>query len=151
MDMPDLVKDVMPPKLVEIPEPPKRLYVRGNSDIDGKKVLAVVGSRKHTSYGADVCRKLIASLQGLPVVIISGLAYGIDAIAHESALENNLTTIAFPGSGLSDTVLYPAQNRKLAKRIIEEGGALVSEFEPETKADVWTFPRRNRLMAGISD
>jgi DNA processing protein len=140
-----------PERLLEIPEPPKRLYVRGTFDITGKKVLAVVGSRKHTSYGGDACRELIGSLKGLPIIVVSGLAYGIDTIAHETALASGITTIAFPGSGLSEKVLYPSQNRNLARRIIEAGGALVSEFEPDFRATVWSFPKRNRIVAGIAD
>jgi DNA processing protein len=140
-----------PERLLEIPQPPKRLYTRGTFTITGKKVLSVVGSRKHTSYGADACRELVASLKGLPVVIVSGLCYGIDTIAHETALSVGLTTIAIPGSGLSEKVLYPSQNRNLARRIIEAGGALVSEFEPDFRATVWSFPKRNRIVAGIAD
>lgn len=152
MDEKEIVENKkFPSKLLEIPQPPKRLYVRGNFNIEGKKILTVVGSRKHTSYGADVCRELISSLKGLPVIIVSGLAYGIDAIAHEAAMQVGLTTVSFPGSGLSDAVLYPAQHKNLAHRIIESGGALVSEFDPDLKAASWTFPSRNRLMAGLSD
>ena len=142
--------DLIPKELFEIPEPPKQLYIEGTLPLPGTVYLTVVGSRRHTNYGRDACRELIRGLAGYPISIISGLALGIDTIAHESALEFGLHTIAFPGSGLSPAVLYPSSNRRLAERIITTGGALISECAPETRAAEWTFPRRNRLMAGLA-
>jgi DNA processing protein len=84
------------------------------------------------------------------VVIVSGLAYGIDAIAHRAALDADLKTIAIPGSGLDDSVLYPRENVRLAEEILRRGGALISPFEDTLPAAQWTFPHRNRIMAGIS-
>ncbi|MBP6857835.1 MAG: DNA-processing protein DprA [Candidatus Pacebacteria bacterium] len=140
------------PSLAEIPQKPKRLYIRGSLEqIKNKKVIAIVGSRACTSYGTNACRTLIEGLRGYNVVIVSGLAMGIDAVAHKVALENNLTTIAFPGSGLSWKTIYPAINKGLAKEILNHGGALISEYEAETKGAIWTFPQRNRLVAGIAD
>jgi len=162
MKIKKLKKEEFPKALLEIPQPPKELYIRGemparnatHSVAGGPSeeliYLAVVGSRKFTSYGKDACDKLIAGLKGLPVVIVSGLAMGIDSIAHKAALKNSLTTIAFPGSGLDDNVIHPSINQRLAKEILEAGGALISEFEPDFKATQWSFPMRNRLMAGIS-
>lgn len=89
-------------------------------------------------------------MKGYPIVIVSGLALGIDTIAHKAALETGLITISFPGSGLRDSVLYPRSNIKLAKDIIENGGCLISEFEPDFISTVYSFPQRNRLMAGMS-
>jgi DNA processing protein len=141
----------LPKLLQEIPDAPKHLYVRGTLPTDDSlRYLAVVGSRKYTHYGKLVCEKIITELAGYPIVIVSGLALGIDAIAHETALRNNLITIAVPGSGLDDSVLYPASHRGLAMRILQSGGALLSELEPMTKAAPWTFPQRNRIMAGMS-
>ncbi len=114
------------------------------------KFLCVVGSRAHSTYGEDACRRLIAGLAGYPVVIVSGLAIGIDSIAHEAALESGLKTVAFPGSGLAPNVLYPPSKRPLARKIVEAGGALVSPFKSDQGATDWTFPTRNALMAGIS-
>ncbi len=114
------------------------------------KYLCVVGSRAHSSYGEDVCKRLIAGLAGYPIIIVSGLAVGIDSIAHEAALEAGLKTIAFPGSGLAPEALYPPSKRPLAKRIVEAGGALISPFKLDQGAADWTFPNRNELMAGIS-
>ncbi len=146
-----LHQDEFPPSLLEIPQVPDHLYIRGElpSPIDYIYV-SVVGSRKHTSYGKDVCEKLIRGLKGYPVVIVSGLALGIDSIAHKTALEVGLPTIAVPGSGLNDAVLYPASNRGLAELILKKEGCLLSEFDPSFKATVWSFPQRNRIMAGIS-
>jgi len=139
-----------PQLLREISDPPKALYIKGNYPDEKSKFLAVVGSRKYTPYGKQVTQKLIFGLSGYPIVIVSGLALGIDAIAHEAALEAALTTIAIPGSGLSESVLYPATHRQLAKRILKAGGALLSPFEDNFKATPYSFPERNRIMAGIS-
>lgn len=142
-------QDDYPPQLLEIPEPPQKLYIRGTLPGKDALYLAVVGSRKYTSYGKEACEKIINELAGSGIVIVSGLALGIDAIAHRAALDAGLTTVAFPGSGLNDDVLYPATHHNLAKKIIEAGGALLSEFEPDFKATPYSFPQRNRLMAGI--
>ncbi|MFA6050084.1 MAG: DNA-processing protein DprA [Candidatus Paceibacterota bacterium] len=145
-----LEKGSFPLELFEIPEPPKELYVRGDLPPPTYIRLAVVGARKFTSYGKEACRKLILGLQGSPVTIVSGLALGIDVIAHEAAIEAKLPTIAIPGSGLGEKVLYPRSNVALAHKILRSGGALLSEMAPEERAQIWSFPRRNRIMAGIS-
>jgi DNA processing protein len=140
------------PQLAEIPQPPKTLSLRGSLErTRGTKYVTVVGSRNHTSYGKNVCPSLIAGLAGYPITIVSGLAIGIDSIAHKAALDVGLPTIAFPGSGLNWNILYPAQHRGLAEEILTSGGALLSEYPNDTKSAIWTFPRRNRLEAGISD
>ncbi len=113
------------------------------------KWLAVVGSRACTNYGRQALKHLVEGLRGQPIVIVSGLAYGIDALAHEAALEAGLSTIAVPGSGLDWDVLYPKANVGLARGILEAGGALLSEFNPDMKANDYTFPQRNRIMAGM--
>lgn len=140
----------MPPLLREIPDPPKSLFYRGVMPRYDQSFLAVVGSRACSPYGERVVKHLIQGLRGYPIVIVSGLAYGIDALAHRAALENNLTTIAVPGSGLDWDILYPRANVRLARDILEAGGAHLSEFEYSEKAAEWTFPRRNRIMAGMS-
>lgn len=142
--------DEIPKALREIPQPPKKLYLLGKLPPEHLIHLTVVGARNHTSYGKEACSKLIEGLAGYPIIVVSGLALGIDAVVHETALRVGLTTVAFPGSGLDPSVLYPRNNFALAQKIIDAGGAVVSEFEPETKAALWTFPKRNRLMAGIS-
>ncbi len=141
----------IPQLLQEIPDAPKKLYMIGEFPDQEKNIfLTVIGSRKYTQYGKAVCEKLISGLAGYPFVIVSGLALGIDGIAHRTALKNNLTTIAVPGSGLDESVLYPASHRNLAREIIQSGGCLISELEPKTKAAPWTFPQRNRIMAGLA-
>ncbi len=146
------VQSTIPLRLQEIPQPPKRLYVKGTlPDCSKYKYLTIVGSRRHTSYGRDVIDHLISGLRGYPVVILSGLAQGIDTLAHIAALKNNLKTVAMPGSGLDERVLAPRSNIGLARDIVKAGGALISEYEPNTTAAIWTFPQRNRLMAGLSD
>ncbi|HWC57390.1 MAG TPA: DNA-processing protein DprA [Candidatus Paceibacterota bacterium] len=140
------------PQLAEVPDPPRQLFIRGSlARTTGTKLLTVVGSRKYSSYGKLACESLISGLAGYPISIVSGLAIGIDAIAHRAALDAGLPTIAFPGSGLDWKVLYPAQHRALAEAILDADGALLSEYPPETKSAPWTFPRRNRLEAGLSD
>lgn len=141
----------IPQKLLEISDPPKELYIEGEMPGNEYKFLSVIGSRKFTSYGKDVCESLIESLKGFPIVIISGLALGIDSIAHESAIKNGLKTIAIPGSGLSEKSIYPRTNFHLSRKILDSGGCLISEFAPDFKATTWSFPRRNRIMAGLSD
>lgn len=138
-----------PPLLRQIADPPKQLYVRGELPSTELSWLAVVGSRALTPYGNAVCKHLIEGLRGYPIVIVSGLAYGADAAAHKAALEVGLPTVAVPGSGLGWDTLYPRANVALAKDIIKAGGALLSEEKPDTKAADWTFPKRNRIMAGL--
>lgn len=153
MDFPlrKLKKSEFPEKLLEIPEPPKDLYIRGEMWNPESKILCIVGSRAYTPYGKQVVDHLIAGLSNQPITIVSGLAMGIDALAHKAALLNGLNTISVPGSGIKDEVLYPSINKKLAKEILEAGGCLLSEFEPDFHATTWSFPQRNRIMAGLSD
>ncbi|MEX0918636.1 MAG: DNA-processing protein DprA [Candidatus Paceibacterota bacterium] len=139
-----------PPQLREIPDPPKSLHLLGHLPGADYVYLTVVGSRRASSYGQEICRQLIGALTGRPVAIISGLALGIDAIAHRAALASSLPTIAVPGSGLDRRVLYPRTNIGLADDIMKAGGALLSEFEPLTPAAPYTFPQRNRIMAGLA-
>lgn len=138
-----------PPLLREIPQRPKQLYVRGTLPSTDLKWLAVVGSRACTSYGERALKYLISGLRGYPVAIISGLAYGVDAHAHKAALDAGLPTIAVPGSGLDWDVLYPRAHVGLAREILASGGALLSEFDPAMKATDYSFPQRNRIMAGM--
>ena len=149
-DIYKLKPEQIPKPLLEIPQPPKVLYIRGKLPPKDHIYLAVVGSRKYTSYGKDICEKLIRGLQGYPIVIVSGLAMGIDSIAHRTALDSGLITISFPGSGLDNKVLYPKTNIKLAQDIVHNGRCLISEFEPNFVSQLYSFPQRNRLMAGIS-
>jgi DNA processing protein len=138
-----------PARLQEIPQPPTHLNYRGALPDPQLVLLSVVGSRKYTRYGKQVVDALLNGLAGQPIGIVSGLALGIDSLAHEAALAAKLYTLAIPGGGLHDTVLYPATHKKLAHRILATGGGLLSEFEPTFRATKWSFPQRNRLVAGI--
>jgi len=145
-----LESEAFPPLLKEIPDPPKQLYCRGALPDPSLQLLAVVGSRSYSDYGKAVVEKLISGLRGYSIGIISGLAIGMDSLAHTAALDAHLYTLAVPGSGLDDSVLYPRRNRVLAQRILESGGGLLSEFEPTFHATKWSFPQRNRIMAGMT-
>ncbi|MFA5987446.1 MAG: DNA-processing protein DprA [Candidatus Paceibacterota bacterium] len=143
--------DDFPELLKEIPDKPKLLYAEGNLKVEkNTKFLAVVGSRRFSNYGKSVCKDIIGGLAGSDIIIVSGLALGIDAVAHKTAIENGLRTFAIPGSGLDESVLYPATNINLANDILKNDGALISELEPKTTATIYTFPKRNRIMAGMS-
>jgi len=137
--------------LREIPDVPKTFFARGVAAPAGTRFLAVVGSRDYTNYGKQCVQHLIKGLRGYPISIVSGLALGIDGLAHEAALDAGLHTIAIPGSGVADNVLYPRTNRHLASRILREDGMLISEFAPEEKSMPWMFPARNRIIAGLAD
>lgn len=151
--------DLLLSRLLELHQIPQEIFVQGNLptitlDDYGRalpRILTIVGSRKHSSYGNIVLQKLLGELQGYPVVIVSGLAQGIDTLSHQYALLHNLPTLAIPGSGLDNRVLYPHSNRGLKNKILEAHGALLSELPPETQAAPWTFPQRNRIMAALSD
>ncbi|MFZ2763953.1 MAG: DNA-processing protein DprA, partial [Minisyncoccia bacterium] len=138
-----------PELLKEINDLPKQLRYEGELPRKGNKLLAVVGSRKFTTYGREVCEMLIAGLAGAPVTIVSGLALGIDSIAHRAALRADLQTIAIPGSGLDRTVIHPRSHAGLADEIVENSGGLMSEYDDLMPSGVWAFPRRNRIMAGM--
>lgn len=146
-------------RLLELSNIPKGLYVKGTLpeitlDAMGRatpRILTVVGARKNTSYGRRSVEHLLSQLDEDEVIILSGLALGIDGMAHTVALKNNLRTIAVPGSGLDNSVLYPSSHKALAREILEHGGVLISELEDHTRATQWTFVARNRIMAALSD
>jgi DNA processing protein len=146
----ELNKNHWPELLLQINDPPKRLYCIGTPPPIKAVYLTVIGSRTPTDYGRDCVHKLVTGLAGYPIIIVSGLAIGIDGLAHEAALEAGLKTISIPGSGLNWNMLYPYCHHTLADRIISAGGCLLSEYKHEQTGTFWSFPRRNRLMAGIS-
>lgn len=148
MEIRDLPKKDFPPLLNEINDPPKSLRIVGEIP-QTEKYLAVVGSRKYSEYGKAVCEKLIEGLKGYPITIVSGLALGMDSIAHRAALKAGLPTIAIPGSGLNEKVIYPSSHLNLAKEIVESGGCLISEFPDDHKPFPFNFPQRNRIVAGM--
>jgi len=150
-DVYQVLKKDFPGTLSHIPDPPEKLYVRGTLPPKGHKLLCVVGSRALSDYGKRVLTHFFSKLKGYPISIVSGLALGTDGLAHTLALQHGLHTIAVPGSGISDAALYPKTHAYLAQNILDAGGALLSEFPPEFRAQMWSFPKRNRIMAGMSD
>jgi len=128
---------------------PVCFFYKGSPIFNQAHHLAVVGTRNASEYGRNCVKKILSELRDTDIVTISGLAYGIDTEAHHRSLENGLRTIAVLGSGLGN--LYPATNQRLAQQIVENGGALVSEFPFDTIPDRLNFPRRNRIIAGMSD
>ena len=137
-----------PEKLKEIKNPPSRLYVLGNEEILNENAISVVGSRTNTKYGEKMCKIFTKGLVEYSINIISGLAIGIDEIAHKTCLENGGKTIAVLPSGLNN--IYPTKNKKLAKEILNNGGALISEYEPNIQADSKKFLERNRIVSALS-
>ncbi len=137
-----------PKFLKEIPSPPPVLYVKGKILPVDEWAVAIVGTRRFTVYGRQIAQELAGALVRSNVTIVSGLARGIDAFAHQSALDSGGRTIAVLGSGLDN--LYPAENRGLAERIIDGNGALISEFGLGTPPDAGNFPARNRIISGLS-
>ena len=138
-----------PKNLTEIPSPPKALNIWGKIP-KTEHYLSIVGTRKNSAYGEEILRKIVAGLAPHNFTIVSGLAVGIDSIAHKSALENNIPTIGVLGSGLNRNVFFPQKNWGLAEEIASRGGAVISEYENDMKATYWSFPQRNRIISGLS-
>jgi DNA processing protein len=137
-----------PKRLLHCYDPPTLLYYRGNADLNNAKVVSIIGTRNNTEYGKQVTESIVEGLAEQNPLIVSGLAFGIDAIAHKSAIHNNLPTIGVLAHGL-DTI-YPMQHKPLAKDILP-GGGLLTEFSRNTKPDKHNFPKRNRVVAGMAD
>lgn len=139
-----------PRLLKEIYDAPPILYYRGSLEPLNQFCLAVVGTRKFSPYGRQAAEEIVFDLASQGITIVSGLALGIDAIAHEACLKAKGKTIAVLGSGIDWQNIYPATNRYLAKKIIETGGAVVSEYPIGTMPAKFTFPMRNRIISGLS-
>jgi DNA processing protein len=139
--------DDYPPRLKQIPDPPLVLYVRGDVKVLSRHALAIVGTRRPTAYGSQVAQRLAHDLAQRQLVIVSGLARGIDSAAHRGALEAAGKTVAVLGSGID--VIYPRENKRLAEQVTE-CGALISEFPPGTSPAPENFPIRNRTISGLA-
>lgn len=142
--------DQYPPQLKEIHNSPLKLYARGSADILLRPCIAIVGTRRATSYGIQATKELTRDLVSAGFCIVSGLAYGIDATAHQAALAAGGDTIAVLASSLDDESIYPQGNLGLAKKIITAGGCLVSEQESPAHPFKYQFPLRNRIISGLS-
>ena len=137
-----------PQRLLNCYDSPTLLYYRGNADLNCSKIISIVGTRNNSDYGKVVCEKLIEDFSNENILVVSGLAFGIDTIAHKAALKNSLPTVGVLAHGLDR--IYPAQNKSLAKQIATQGG-LLTEFISQTNPDKQNFPKRNRIVAGMSD
>ena len=140
--------EVYPEQLRKIKNPPSRLYAIGNVELLKEFGIAVVGSRKNTQYGERMCKTFVRDLVNYNINIISGLAEGIDSIAHITCLKNSGKTIAVLPSGIGN--IYPAKHKELANEIIMNGGLILSEYEENIKADSEKFLERNRIVAGLA-
>ncbi len=136
-----------PPLLREIEAPPAVLYIRGGETIDTRRTIAIVGTRRASGYGRAMAERLARDLGALGLFVVSGLAIGVDTAAHRGALTAEGKTVAVLGSGFLHP--YPATNRKLIDEI-SRSGAVVSEYSLDTHPTKWTFPQRNRTIAGLS-
>ena len=139
--------EAFPARLLEIPDPPALLFALGRVELLVRTAVAIVGSRDHTDYGALVCRQCAAAAATAGIVVVSGMARGLDAVAHDAALAAGGTTAGVLGNGLG--VIYPAANRALYERVAADG-VLVTEFAPGERPHAGSFPRRNRLISGLS-
>ena len=138
-----------PEYLKQIYDPPMVLFVKGDLNrCNMQKCLAVVGSRRSSHYIKEILKKIIRELRGMDITIVSGMALGVDSCAHNAAIENDIPTIAILGSGFDN--IYPAKNKDLFKKISETNGAVISEYFPDTQPLPMRFPRRNRIISGLS-
>ncbi len=137
-----------PQRLKECADAPLLLYYKGKSDLNAVRVVAIVGTRRVTEYGKEMTKKLVDALSNSGILVVSGLAYGVDAIAHTAALDAGLQTIGVMGHGLN--TIYPGQHKALAKRMVEQGG-LLTEYKSTDEMSPHNFPNRNRIVAGMSD
>jgi DNA processing protein len=143
-----LTDSCYPKRLLNCYDPPSLLFFKGNADINAPRIVSVVGTRNNSDYGKGATEKLIKELADHDILIVSGLAFGIDSIAHKSALRNAASTVGVMGHGLD--IIYPSENANLARDMLKNGG-LLTEFRSNTKPDKHNFPSRNRIVAGISD
>jgi len=137
-----------PKRLLNCYDSPTLLFYKGNADLNCSKVIAIIGTRRNSEYGRQLTEQLISDLASFNVLVVSGLAFGIDAIAHQEALKNDLSTVGVLAHGLDK--LYPSEHTHLAKEMILQGG-LLTEFRSGCKPDKHNFPVRNRIVAGMAD
>lgn len=143
----DVDSQVYPPLLLEVTNHPDRLYVRGESKVLLEKMVAVVGSRKMSVKGEEVTRRVVKQLVDMEMVVVSGLARGVDSVAHAECLRLGGRTVAVLAHGLD--WVYPRENAGLAEKIVEAGGVLVSQLEEGVRPERYFFPLRNRLIVGM--
>jgi DNA processing protein len=144
-----ITDDDYPKRLLNCYDSPTMLYYKGTADLNVSKTIAVVGTRTQTDYSKKIIDKFIQELAAQNILIVSGMAFGVDAIAHKAAIKNNLPTVGVLGHGLDQ--IYPPDHSGLAKDMLKNGGGLLTEFRSNTKPDKHNFPTRNRIVAGMSD
>jgi len=145
-----LIEDKNYPKLLKkIKDPPKILYYLGEIKSE-ENCFAIVGTRRYSSYGKQVALEMAGDLSEVGLTIVSGLAPGIDTFSHQAVVERKKRTIAVLGTGLDEKSIYPKSNLDLAKKIIETGGCLISEYPSGTRGTQFSFPQRNRIISGLS-
>jgi DNA processing protein len=138
-----------PQRLLHCYDAPALLFYKGTAKLNASRVVAIVGTRNNTDYGKHITEKLVKDLSTYDITIVSGLAYGIDAIAHKCSIKHDIPTVGVVGHGLDQ--VYPAAHSTLAKDMIKHGGGLLTEYKSKTPPDKHNFPGRNRIVAGISD
>ncbi len=138
-----------PQRLLNCYDSPTLLFYKGPADLNTSKIIAIVGTRTHTDYSKKITDKFIQELSSQNILIVSGMAFGVDAIAHRASVKNNLQTVGVLGHGLDQ--IYPPDHAGLAKDILKHDGGLLTEFRSKTKPDKHNFPTRNRIVAGMSD
>lgn len=139
---------IFPKRLKECADSPVMLYTKGAMNLNAERIVSIVGSRKSTAYGKKICEQVIEAFSAYNVLILSGMAYGIDICAHRASIKNNLSTVGVLAHGLDN--LYPAEHYNTSEKMLENGG-LATEFMSNTKMNPEYFPRRNRIVAGIAD
>jgi DNA processing protein len=143
-----ITDEAYPKRLLNCYDSPLILFYKGNADLNQAKIISIVGTRNNSDYGKNICEKLVDNLQAQNILILSGLALGIDTIAHKAALKNQLQTVGVLAHGLDR--IYPTQNKSLGKQMIAQGG-LLTDFLSNTNPDKQNFPKRNRIVAGMCD
>jgi DNA processing protein len=146
----EITESRYPELLKRISDPPARLYCRGNVKLLDSFCIGVVGTRRASDYGRQVAADVVGQLAQNGVTIVSGLAAGIDSVAHRTTLDVQGATIAVFGTGIDDASIFPAENVRLARDIVANGGLLVSEYEAGIRGQLWMFPMRNRIISGLS-
>jgi len=138
-----------PQRLLNCYDSPTLLFYKGEADLNASKVIAIIGTRNNTDYGKQQTEKLMKELSSQNILVVSGMAFGIDAIAHKAAVKNALSTVGVLAHGLDQ--IYPPDHSNLAKDMLKNGGGLLTEFRSNTNPDKHNFPTRNRIVAGMSD
>lgn len=137
-----------PKRLLHCEDAPLLLYYKGAANLNACRVVSIVGTRNATAYGRQLCDELVAELSGKDILVVSGLAYGIDVLAHRLSIKHDVPTVGVLGHGLD--IIYPAAHRELASRMLDKGG-LLTEFPSGTAPERNNFPARNRIIAGLAD